>query len=113
MRLSIVITILAGLMFLSACSDPASDKSKAVTGEAAPVTSPAAAARGQKYVITPQNSQIAFVGSKVTGSHNGSFGDFSGQLTARARTSCPRNVPRWCPSAAKRRTDLPSESATT
>ena len=80
MRLSIVITILAGLMFLSACSDPASDKSKAVTGEAAPVTSPAAAARGQKYVITPQNSQIAFVGSKVTGSHNGSFGDFSGQI---------------------------------
>jgi polyisoprenoid-binding protein YceI len=79
-RLSIVITILAGLMFLSACSDPSSDKSKAVTGEAAPVTSPAAAARGQKYVITPQNSQIAFVGSKVTGSHNGSFGDFSGQV---------------------------------
>ena len=80
MRLSIVITILAGLMFLGACSDPASDKSKAVTGEAAPVTSPAAAARGQRYVITPQNSQIAFVGSKVTGSHNGSFGDFSGQI---------------------------------
>ncbi len=80
MRLSIVITILAGLMFLSACSDPSSDKSKAVTGEAAPVASPPATAQGQKYQITPQNSQIAFVGSKVTGSHNGSFGDFSGQI---------------------------------
>ena len=80
MRLSLVITILAGLMFLSACSDPSSDKSKAVTGEAAPVASQPAAAQGQKYVITPQNSQIAFVGSKVTGSHNGSFGDFSGQV---------------------------------
>jgi len=79
-RLSIVITILAGLMFLSACSDPAADKSKAVTGEAAPVASPPATAKGQKYVITPQNSQITFVGSKVTGSHNGSFGDFSGQI---------------------------------
>lgn len=80
MRLTIVITILAGLMFLSACSDPASDKTKAVTGEAAPVASQPATAQGRKYVITPQNSQIAFVASKVTGSHNGSFGDFSGQV---------------------------------
>jgi polyisoprenoid-binding protein YceI len=31
-------------------------------------------------VITPQNSKIEFVGSKVTGKHNGSFGDFSGQV---------------------------------
>jgi polyisoprenoid-binding protein YceI len=79
-RLSIVITILAGLMFVGACSDPSSDKSKAVTGEAAPVASQPATGQGQKYVITPQNSQIMFVGSKVTGSHNGSFGDFSGQI---------------------------------
>jgi polyisoprenoid-binding protein YceI len=79
-RLSIVITILAGLIILSACSDPSADKSKAVTGEAAPVASRPATGQGQKYVITPQNSQIAFVGSKVTGSHNGSFGDFSGQV---------------------------------
>jgi polyisoprenoid-binding protein YceI len=42
--------------------------------------SPQAAARGQKYVITPQNSKIEFVASKVTGSHNGSFGDFSGEV---------------------------------
>ena len=80
MRLSIVITILTGLMFLSGCSDPSTNKSKAVTGEAAPVASPPAAARGQKYVITPQNSKIEFVASKVTGSHNGSFGDFSGEV---------------------------------
>ena len=53
MRLSFVITILAGLLVLSACSDPSTNKSKAVTGEAAPVMSPQAAARGQKYVITP------------------------------------------------------------
>jgi polyisoprenoid-binding protein YceI len=70
-RLSIVITILAGLMFLAACSDPASDKTKAVTGEAAPVASSPATGQGQKYAITPQNSQIAFVGSKVTGNYNG------------------------------------------
>ena len=33
-----------------------------------------------KYVITPQNSKIEFIGSKVTGHHNGSFGQFSGEI---------------------------------
>ncbi|HJY27189.1 MAG TPA: YceI family protein [Pyrinomonadaceae bacterium] len=80
MRLPFVTTILAGLLILSACSDPSTNKSRAVTGEAAPVTSPQTASRGQKYVITPQNSKIEFVASKVTGSHNGSFGDFSGEV---------------------------------
>ena len=80
MRKSLVVTILSGLIFLSACGDPAADKTKAVTGEAAQTASPARAAQGTKYLITPQNSKIQFVGSKVTGSHNGSFQDFSGQV---------------------------------
>ena len=80
MRRSVLLMIVAGLMLVSACADPAADKSKAVTGEATKVASPAASAQGQKYLITPQNSKIEFVGSKVTGSHNGSFGDFSGQV---------------------------------
>lgn len=79
MRRGIAITILTGLIFFTACNDPASDTTKARTGEAAPVASPAQA-QGQKYLITPQNSKIEFVGSKVTGKHNGSFGDFSGQV---------------------------------
>ena len=80
MRISIVVTILSGLIFLSACSDPAADQSKAVTGEATKTASPVSAAQGTKYQITPQNSKVEFVGSKVTGSHNGSFQDFSGQI---------------------------------
>ena len=79
MRKGIAITILSGLIFLIACHDPAADTSKATTGEAAHVASPAAA-QGQKYSITPQNSKIEFIGSKVTGHHNGSFGEFSGQV---------------------------------
>ena len=79
MRRSLAITILSGLIFLTACNDPAADTSKARTGEAAQVASPAAA-QGQKYLITPQNSKIEFIGSKVTGKHNGSFGNFSGQV---------------------------------
>jgi len=78
-RLSIAITILTGLTFLSACSDPSTNKSKAVTGEAAPVASPSGAG-GQKYLITPQNSKLEFTASQVTGTHSGSFGDFSGQI---------------------------------
>ena len=80
MRRSVLLMIVVGVMLASACSDPAADKTKAVTGEATQVASPAAAAQGQRYVITPQTSKIEFVGSKVTGSHNGSFGDFSGQI---------------------------------
>jgi len=79
MRKGIAITIFLGLIFLIACHDPASDTSKATTGEAAHVASPAAA-QGQKYQITPQNSKIEFIGSKVTGKENGSFGEFSGQI---------------------------------
>ena len=79
MRLRIVVTILSGLIFLTACSNPAAEKTKAVTGEATKTASPVAAA-SQKFLITPQNSKIEFIGAKVTGHHNGSFGDFSGQI---------------------------------
>ena len=79
MRKSIVITVLSGLIFLSACGDPAADKTKAVTSEAAQTASPASAAH-TRYAITPQNSKIDFVGSKVTGTENGSFEKFSGQV---------------------------------
>ena len=79
MRRSIAITILSGLIFFTACHDPAADTSRAKTGEATQVASPAAP-QGQKYSITAQNSKIEFIGSKVTGKHNGSFGDFSGHI---------------------------------
>ena len=79
MRQGLAITILTGLIFFTACNDPAADTTKARTGEAAQVASPAPA-QGQKYVITPQNSKIEFIGSKVTGKQNGAFGDFSGQI---------------------------------
>jgi polyisoprenoid-binding protein YceI len=80
MRLSAKITILSLLLLVTAaCNDPASDTSKAVTGEAAKVASPQTGA-GTKYTITPPNSKIEFVGSKVTGSHNGSFEKFNGEI---------------------------------
>jgi polyisoprenoid-binding protein YceI len=70
--------ILSALLLLTACN-PASDKPQAITQSAAPVSSPATTS-GQKYKITPANSKIEFLGSKVTGSHKGSFEKFNGEI---------------------------------
>ena len=78
MRLGILVLIVSTFL-LAACSDPAADKTKAVTGAASSAT-PQAATAGEKYVINPQNSKIEFVASKVTGSHHGAFEDFSGSI---------------------------------
>jgi polyisoprenoid-binding protein YceI len=77
-RFGLVLTILLGTLLVAACTNPAADKTKAITREAANVS--ADGAKGQRFLITPQNSKIEFVGSKVTGSHNGSFGAFSGEV---------------------------------
>ncbi|HEV2835705.1 MAG TPA: YceI family protein [Pyrinomonadaceae bacterium] len=79
MRLGVLPFVLAGLIVVAACGNPATNKSQAVTGEATRASSPQAAS-GQKYLINPQNSKVEFVGSKVTGSHNGSFQKFSGEI---------------------------------
>ena len=79
MRLGIATTILMGLMFVTACNDPAADQPKATTG-AATQASPQQNVAGTKYVITPQTSKVEFIGSKVTGSHNGAFQRFAGVI---------------------------------
>lgn len=79
MRMRIAITIISGLLLFTACTDPAADQTRAVTGEAAK-ESPAQNVSGQKYQITPQNSKIEFTGSKVTGSHDGGFQQFTGEI---------------------------------
>jgi polyisoprenoid-binding protein YceI len=79
MRSGIAITILIGLMFVTACNDPAADQPKATTG-AATQASPQQNVAGTRYVITAPSSKIEFIGSKVTGSHNGAFEKFSGEI---------------------------------
>lgn len=78
MRLGIAMTIVMGLMFIAACSDPAADQPRATTGTATQASPQNVG--GTKYLITPQNSKVEFIGSKVTGSHNGSFQKFSGEI---------------------------------
>lgn len=78
MRLGTLTLVLTTLFFIAACNNPASDKSQAVTGNAAPEAPHTAG--GQKFLITAQNSKIEFTGSQVAGSHNGSFQRFSGEI---------------------------------
>ena len=77
-RSSTILTILLTALVVCSCSNPATNQPKAVTSEAAPTSS--TSAQGEKYRITPETSKITFVGSKVTGSHNGSFEKFSGTI---------------------------------
>lgn len=69
---------------LAACKDPAKDAAKATVGEVAPAAAPAApqaeARKLETLPISNANSKIGFVGSKVTGSHDGGFNTFSGNI---------------------------------
>lgn len=64
--------------FLVGCSDPANKVEKVATSEPKKVEAPAAA--GAKEYSVRAGSKINFVGSKVTGSHNGGFTNVAGQL---------------------------------
>src|SRR5687768_3613034 len=80
-RSSALATILFALLLVCACAtNPASNQPRAVTSDAAPASGTSPAAQGTKYRITPENSKIQFVGSKVTGKHNGAFEKFSGTI---------------------------------
>ena len=79
-RSTVILTILSGLLLVSSCANPATDKPKAVTSQAVPVSSSTPTATSEKYLITPENSKIEFFASKVTGSHHGAFEKFSGAI---------------------------------
>jgi polyisoprenoid-binding protein YceI len=80
MRMHIISAAVAasvlGLM-VAGCGNPAKDVTPAQVGEAS--TGMAAETMGTPHIITA-DSTIGFVGSKVTGSHDGGFNEFSGTL---------------------------------
>ncbi len=73
------------LVALAACEDPAKGKAKAVTGEATPSSVTTAAAGSTtgtvRYDIDPSTSKVEWVGSKVTGKHEGGFKTFAGSVS--------------------------------
>lgn len=76
-----VFMLLAVLFALTTfgCSDPSANKPKASVRNAAS-ESGAAKTGGETLVISPDNSKVDFVASKVTRSHNGSFKQFAGTI---------------------------------
>jgi polyisoprenoid-binding protein YceI len=66
------------LIVYGCSSNPAENKPQANVAAPQAETAPAGAAESLK--ITPENSKVEFVASKVTRSHNGSFKQFAGTI---------------------------------
>jgi polyisoprenoid-binding protein YceI len=86
-RRSSIVLALGLALSVTACSNPADGKPQAKVEEAAPEkkadAAPAAAAKaGSAYAVNAEASKLGFVGSKVTGSHEGGFKTFTAQLSA-------------------------------
>jgi polyisoprenoid-binding protein YceI len=79
--------IVAALSY-GCAANPADDKTKATVGNAAPESGAPKPAGTETLAITPENSKVEFVASKVTRSHNGSFKQFSGTIEV-----APDNIP--------------------
>ena len=74
----VTLAISCTIALLTACSDPADKVHKSSAAD--PQKSSAASSKtGKQYVIRAE-SKIGFVGSKVTGSHNGGFKNFAGSI---------------------------------
>lgn len=85
------LVVLSLSVFLAACEDPSANKPKAATSEPANAKpanaantantgTATAAAKGESLAITAANSTVTFIGSKVTGKHEGGFAMFSGTV---------------------------------
>lgn len=82
-RSTILISIPLALALAAGCNtDPAKDKTKATVSEAvtAAPAAPAPAADNSRYTFSSNGSKLEFIGAKVTGKHDGSFGAFTGTI---------------------------------
>jgi polyisoprenoid-binding protein YceI len=71
------VAVSTALWFAAGCSDPSEGVHR--TSGAAPQQLAAGTTAGTDYVIS-EESKIGFVGSKVTGSHDGGFNQFEGTI---------------------------------
>ena len=73
---------------LSGCDDPSKGKAKATTSEAVTTTSQSSTAatgspqNSARYTFDQSTSKVTWVGSKVTGKHDGGFSTFKGTVDA-------------------------------
>lgn len=82
----LLIGILSLVVFMTACEDPAANKPKATTtnttanAPANTANTATAPAKSETLALNPETSKIGFVGSKVTGKHDGGFKKFTGSI---------------------------------
>ncbi|MFL6466477.1 MAG: YceI family protein [Pyrinomonadaceae bacterium] len=83
----LLIGILSTTFLLAACEDPAANKPKATTSDptsnsniVATSNANAAPKQGEVLAIDNENSKVSFIGSKVTGKHDGGFNKFTGNI---------------------------------
>src|SRR5437764_8044665 len=81
----IPVILLSCTVFLTACEDPSANKPKAQMAEPSNISAgnnsaSTLTAAAVSLPVTPDNSKIEFTGSKVTGSHEGGFTQFSGSI---------------------------------
>src|SRR5262245_42229655 len=85
---TLAFSILSLAIFLTACEDPAANKTKAQTSNSTTNTAThtqasnatAAPAKSESLALTPDNSKVQFTASKVTGHHDGGFNKFTGTI---------------------------------
>jgi polyisoprenoid-binding protein YceI len=73
-----IVPVISIALLAYGCADPAANKPQATVANVAPET--AKPADGEVLTVSPENSKVEFVGAKVTGSHNGSFKQFTGTI---------------------------------
>ncbi|MDI1429715.1 YceI family protein [Polyangium sorediatum] len=83
-RFAVLAAAVPALLSLAACEDPAKDKPKATVAPASSAqaeTKPAAAATTETLDVDATASTVGFIGSKVTGKHEGKFEKIAGKIT--------------------------------
>ncbi len=78
--LRIALFAAASTVWLVACEDPSKKQPTAAVGAAASAAGGPTAATTETLTFSDQNSKIGFVGSKVSGSHEGAFERFRGTI---------------------------------
>ena len=88
MKKTFPLYLLAGALLLlaAACADPAADAPQAEVSEPAPEAAPAAEPAAATVYMLSDDSTIGFVGSKITGSHEGGFESFEGKVSVTGDT---------------------------
>jgi polyisoprenoid-binding protein YceI len=73
--------LLLPFLLVGCAQNPADNKPAAQVSSATPTTANSTPiANGVRYALDAKSSKIEFVGSKVTGSHSGGFGNFTGEV---------------------------------